>query len=429
MARFFRFNFGNFLSVMGSNLTVFALGILILQSTQSVGLLGLAAVCQKAPAALASLAAGVLIDRFPKKKIILATGIIAFLNTSWLTAYLFAGEFSIWPVLVFLCLVSTLKAFQEISILCSIPGFFGKRDLRAANGKVQVGMGAALMLAPLLGGYLIGRIGMKSIPICELAIMPVSLAVFWSIRFPVISEKQGEARRTSSHRFAAGWDYLWSTPPLKSLLAYLCGVNFLVGSSTILIMPLALKYTDAAGYGWVQGLGTAGMLLGGIVVASWRGTDHSAAALVYLGFIEAALLACAALSSGVWMLAASMFGLQFCFPFFAAHSQSIWQRSTPEALLGRVLSLKQSCIWASLTLAYAVSGFLADQVQSRFRIGAGSSFQIPRIFGFGPGLDLRITLGVLAALSAAWAGWALVVAPFRSFDTIGTEELEMRRLA
>jgi len=420
---FHRFNLAQFVSTLGSNLTGFALGIIVFKSSESAGYLGLAAVCQKAPAAAASLLAGSVIDRFPKKSVFLFIGAMSSLNAAWLAVLLYTGKLALWHVFTFLCMASVLRAINDISTLCAIPGLAGKRDLLKSNGMVQMSVGCAVMLAPLLGGELLRSIGSKGIPLCELATIALSAAIVLGLRFPGAADGSTDFRPAILAHVPNGWGFLKAAPVLRSLLAYTCRVNFLVGCSAVLITPLALSYTDERGAGWVLGSGAAGMLLGSCTVLASKGTARSGMALIVLGAVEAIFLATAAFGSKAWMLSASLFCLQFCFPFFAAHSQSIWQRKVPEDLMGRVIALKQAFIWASLTLAYGVAGFFADRVAALQ--GQGYAFLSGAIrvaFGEASGAHFRATLGLLAVLAGASAAWAIFMTPLGTMDTLIIEK-------
>src|SRR5690606_11525407 len=158
----------------------------------------------------------------------------------------------------------------------------------------------------------------------------LSAMIFSRLRFPALANGAKDLRTVIPIRFPEGWNFLKSAPSLQCLLTYTCVVNFLVGCASVLITPLALSYTDEGGAGWVLGSGAAGMLMGSLAVLAWRGTVRSGLALIVLGAVEAALLGIASMGSNAWMLSVSLFSLQFFFPFFAAHSQSIWQRKVPE---------------------------------------------------------------------------------------------------
>jgi MFS family permease len=105
---------GQTVSVVGSQLSSFALGIWVYQSTGSALLFGLSIALQVLPGALLSPIAGVIVDRFNRRTVMLVSDACDVLLTLSIFLLLLNDQLQVWHVYAAVLLSSTLASFQQL---------------------------------------------------------------------------------------------------------------------------------------------------------------------------------------------------------------------------------------------------------------------------------------------------------------------------
>ena len=104
--------FGQLVSLVGSGLTGFAMGVWLYQQTGSVTLFALNALCFILPQALFSPLAGALVDRWDRRWAMILSDTGAGLSTFFLALLLFAGRLEIWHVYLATAVNALFGTFQ-----------------------------------------------------------------------------------------------------------------------------------------------------------------------------------------------------------------------------------------------------------------------------------------------------------------------------
>src|SRR5437016_11395036 len=133
---------------------------LIYHLSGSAFLLGLAAFAQQIPFLVVAPLAGVFIDRLDRRRVLLATNSIAFLQAAAMFAVVALGVVEPWHLIagnLVLGIVSACDAPARQSILVELVG--GRSDLPNAIALNSAMMNAARFIGPLLGGALIAALG------------------------------------------------------------------------------------------------------------------------------------------------------------------------------------------------------------------------------------------------------------------------------
>ena len=127
--------------------------------------------------------------------------------------------------------------------------------------------------------------------------------------------------------------------------------------------------------------------------------------MVIIAALEGVFIVLAGLKPSIALISVALFALYFCFPFFAACSQSIWQRKIPLNLQGRIVALKQVWIWSGLLISYLISGPLADQVLEPFAASQAFAATIGVVIGTGAGRGMAFCLVIASLAIVAAAMW------------------------
>lgn len=387
--------FGQFISVIGSGLTGFALGVWIYEHTGQATPFALTALFATLPRIVLMPIAGSWADRFNRRTLMILSDCGAAIATAVTAALLFLGDLQIWHIYL-LTLVSTIfSTFQEPAYMASTTMLVPKKDLARAGGVAQMGFSLQAILTPLLAGALYGVIGLRGIILIDALTFVVAVGALLLVQIPQprpLVAKGPEEKPSLLADMALGWNYLRTRPGLLWLLLYFASVNFFLSLSGVLAGPLVLSFGSATDMGIVQMVGGAAMLLGGIVMSAWGGPKHRVPGVI--AFIALASLGylITGLRASVPFIAAGRFVLLFCIPFAAALSQVVFQTKVPPSLQGRVFSIRAMIASSSMPLAQVLAGPAADRVfEPLLREGGalGQTF-IGTWLGVGPGRGIAL---------------------------------------
>ena len=152
---------GQLLSTLGSGMTGFAMGIWVFQKTGSATQFAVIALAATLPAVLISPLAGVLVDRWPRKPVMVVSDAAAALATLAAALLFWTGRLEVWHILIISALGSTLGAFQGPAWSASVTLLVPKEHFGRASGLSQMSQALSGIISPLLAGLLMMAIGVE----------------------------------------------------------------------------------------------------------------------------------------------------------------------------------------------------------------------------------------------------------------------------
>lgn len=127
--------------------------------TKSAFLLGLLGVFQFIPMLLFSLFAGVLVDRYPKKRFLIITQSLQMLQALIFAVLIWSGCIRYWHILILACLYGCVQTFDMPTRQSFFIELVGKRDLPSAIGLNSSIANVARIVGPAIAGVLIYKFG------------------------------------------------------------------------------------------------------------------------------------------------------------------------------------------------------------------------------------------------------------------------------
>ncbi|HEY6351408.1 MAG TPA: MFS transporter [Candidatus Angelobacter sp.] len=210
--------FGQLISIIGSGLSSFALGIWVFQSTGSVTRFALISACFTLPAIVVSPLAGTIIDRVSRRTVMIASDLAAGFSTLTLAILFFSGRLALWEICALICVESLAEAFRLPSYAAIIPQLVPGPHLARAAGMMQFGPAAAQVLAPALSAVLIGAIHLQGVLAIDFLSFVFALATLLAVRVPLLPRK---GLRESFFKDATeGWRFIAIRPGLVALLFF-----------------------------------------------------------------------------------------------------------------------------------------------------------------------------------------------------------------
>ena len=403
------------LSELGTAMTDYALIIWVYGQSGTASSVTLLTVCSFMPTILFRFIAGALVDRWDKKRVMLAADTVAACGTAAVLALYAASGLRVWHLYLINALLSLMNAFQVPASFVATSLLVPKEHYTRVGGLQGFSGAAVSILAPALGSCLLAFGGMKVVLICDLASFAVAFAVLLLfIRIPRIETEPKKGGEPFVQSCLDGLRWLRDHKALLHMTLFLTVVNLLakLGNDGML-SPFVLARTgnDQRALGMVQSAVAAGLLAGSLLVTVMKPAKDKAravfatCAVVFFGNVVQSLTRLPA----IWC-AAAFFSYAMA-AVMNANLTTIMRERVPLELQGRVFSAKDTLQNGSIPVGLLLGGALSDRVFEPF-MAADSAAQraLSRLFGLGSGAGIALmffcvgVLGVTLCLTRLGKG-------------------------
>jgi DHA3 family macrolide efflux protein-like MFS transporter len=392
---------GQLVSLVGSGLTSFALGLWVYQHTGSVTQFALIGLFTVLPGVALSPLAGALVDRWDRRWVMILSDTGAGLSTLIMALLFLTGQIKVWHIYLAAGASATFGTFQWPAYSAATTLLVSKKNLGRANGMVQFGRAASEILAPMLAGVLVLAIQVQGVLLIDFATFLFAATTLLIVRFPrPETTAAGQASKGSLWREAAyGWTYIAARRGLLGLLVFFAVVNFLWGMVGALIAPMILGFTSADVLGIIISVAGGGMLAGSLVMSAWGGPKRRIDGVLHFELLSGLCFLLIGLRPSAWPVAIGAFGAHWTIAIIYGSNQAIWQSKVPPDVQGRVFATQQMIARSSTPLAYLVAGPLADKLfEPLLALDGPLVGSIGQIMGVGPGRGIGLLFIVMGIL-------------------------------
>ena len=399
--------FGQLISTLGSGLTGFALGVWIYTETGSTTLFAINLLAFALPNLLVSPFAGVLVDRWDRRKVMILSDTGAGLSTVAVAVLYFTGGLQVWHVFLLTAINSGFNAFQWPAYSAVTSLLVPKEQLGRAGGLVQIGEAISALASPAIAGVLFVTIGLQGVVLVDFSTYIIAVLTLLAVRVPPppVTEAGIAGRGSLLQEAAYGWKYIVARRGLFGLLMVFAATNFLSSLWNPLLPPMVLEMSSPQALGYLGSVVGVGMLIGTLVMSAWGGPKRRIHGVLGFLMISGVFEALLGLRPSLVLMAVAGFGAMFTLPIVNGSSQAIWQSKVAPDVQGRVFSVRRMIAWSAMPLAYLVAGPLADRVFNPLMVEGGLlAASVGRLIGVGPGRGtglLFIITGSLTVLVAA----------------------------
>jgi len=382
---------GQIISFLASGMTAFAMTIYIYQQTKSATAMALVQVAYITPFLIMSPIAGVMVDRYNRKMMMMVSDIASGLATLSLFILYTTGHLQYWHLYLAVAVSGIGTTFQWPAYSAAISVMIPKEQYGRANGMMSLIEAGPGVVAPLLAGMLIPLIqigGILLIDSITFGIAILALAAVFIPQPPPTSEGQ-QSKGGFWKEAWFGFKYIFERPSLLGLQMVFFFGNLFSGIAFNVLAPMILARTDQStvALGSVQSAASIGMVIGGVIMSAWGGFKQRVHG-VLLGWMLTSMGGMILFSLGrglpIWIptaLVGSLFS-----PLVNASNQAIWQAKVAPDLQGRVFSARRLIAWFTNPISPIIGGTLSDFVLEPAMKNPGSG--LAHIFGsvFGSGL-------------------------------------------
>ncbi len=402
---------GQAVSLFGSALVQFALVWWLTSTTKSATVLTTATLAAMLPAVLLGPVAGVLVDRWNRRLVMLAAdGVVA--GAILVLAYLFAVEaVQVWHVYLILLVRAAAGAFQNPAMTASTSLMVPDRHLARVAGFNQSLQGGMGIVAPPVGALLLTALPIQGVLAVDVVTALVGMVPLLFIFVPQPARAAAPAgapavKPSFVGEMRAGLRYVAGWPGLLTVLGMALLINFLLTPAASLIPLLVVEHFNGGAFqlATLDAVFGVGVIGGGILLGVWGGFKRR---------VYTSLVGLVGLGSGFILLGLTPADA-FWLALVAAGIGSVMQALTNGPLMaimqatispdmqGRMFSLVMAGSAAMAPLGLLIAGPVAEalEVQSWFLIG-GAVCALMGVAGWF--LPSVMTLEDRAAVGAAVA--------------------------
>jgi DHA3 family macrolide efflux protein-like MFS transporter len=394
---------GQFVSVIGSGLTSFALGVWIFEKTGSATQFALIGLFAMLPRVVLSPLAGSIVDRWDRRLAMILGDAGAGFSTLILVLLLFTGRLEIWHIYLIVGSSAAFSTVQWPAYAAATTLLVPKNEYGRANGMIQLGKSAAEILAPAMAGYLVLTIQLDGVILIDFATFLFAIITLLSVRFPKSQSSTGKVEGFSlKEDIAFGWKYISACPGLLGLLVFFAAVNLLWGMVGALIGPMILDFTTSDEMGVILSVAGVGMLVGSLVMSIWGGWKRRINNVLFFEFLSGICFLLMGLRPSFWLIAMGAFGAHLTIAIVYGSNQAIWQSKVEPGVQGRVFAAQQMIAKATSPLAYLLAGPLADKVFEPLLVTNGLlTGNVGKFIGVGSGRGIGLLFIVMGMLKMA----------------------------
>ena len=399
---------GQIVSVLASSMSQFALSIFVFQETGNVTGLALMQTFFITPFLLISPIAGVMIDRYNRKLMMMVSDLAAGLATVAVLILQASGNLQFWHLYLTSIVYGLGMAFQWPAYSAAITTMVPKEQLGRANGMMSLIESGPNVIAPLLAGALLPVVGLTGILLFDVATFLLAIGALLVVHIPQPERTRegAEAQGNMLKEALYGFRYIFARPSLLGLQMVFFVGNLFSGIAFTLLAPMVLSRTgnNSLTLGSVETAGAIGGLVGGMLMSAWGGFKRRSNGVLF-GWIWSGLSTIIlGLAGGLPVWITGMVLTSLVIPLVNASNQAIWQSKVAPDLQGRVFSARRLIAWFTNPIAPLIAGVLADRI---FEPAAHAQVGLPAtlsgLVGTGPGAGMGVLM-ILCGLAAALVG-------------------------
>lgn len=366
---------GQTISLAGSQVTTLALPLTAILLLKADALeMGVLRAVQYAPFVLVSLLVGVWTDRVRRRKLLIGADYgralllgsvppVILLGGRWM-AYLYVVGFA----------VGILTVIFNIAYQAHLPSLVDRDQLVEGNSKLEASRAMTQVAGPSLGGLFVELLSPPAAIVIDAASFLVSAVSLQLIRTPEPDPVKSD--RSAWLELREGFAFIWSRRMIRLVAVTTATVNVCIAMASagyVLFMSRDLAFSPLL-LGLVLAGGGAGGLAGAatarhvVRLIGYGYTVAAAIGLVGMGFLFTALAGILPgpafpLVAGAQML--TSYGLIL----YTVSQFSLWQRTTPARLRGRVSATFHFIIWGVLPVGALAGGVIGSLVSLRALMG------------------------------------------------------------
>ncbi|NJN74109.1 MAG: MFS transporter [Limnothrix sp. RL_2_0] len=384
---------GQLVSTLGSYMTFFSLTLWIWEQTGSVTALALISFFLQLPQIFSNLFAGLIVDRFNRKHLMLLGDAVTMLDVLTIGILHRTDHLAIWHLYVVAVIAGGFSQIQLLAYQTSLTQIVPKDQYTRAGAMAAMLHYGANILGPAFAGMLyptIGLSGVIAVDICTFSIAFITLA---SATIPQPNLKNPTSKTQLFRSLTFGFREVWRQPSLQCLLLITVLFAFAHDLGGALYQPMILARTggEAQLLAMVSAAAGIGGVVGAVMTTIWGGPKRRIYGMLG-GFIGAGickLIFGLGRSVVIWLPAQVCSSLNF--PVLGSCRSALWIEAIAPEDQGRVFAANSMITQIFSAIAVLSAGPLADRFfEPAMRSDGLFANTFSPIFGSGAGSGMAM---------------------------------------
>lgn len=359
---------GQLVSTIGSWLQIVAEGWLIFQLSRSAYYVGLSAAASTLPALFLSLIGGVIVDRFPKKKVILVTQTCSMVLAFILGILTVANLITVWQIILLAFLLGIVQAIDIPARQAYVSELVDdKKLLSSAIALNSTIYNSARVIGPTVAGLLIAGFGLgMAFLLNGFSYIAVIVALFFikTRHIPV------KIHPSPIKAIKEGLHYAFSHPTIKSLLMSTVIISIFGWSYSTLMPVIAhdIFNLNAAGLGYLYAATGIGALFATVIISAY---SHRMSPYIFIvggNIIFAIMLIFFTFTRSLYLAYFFLFIIGFSLVGMFAMINTTIQHAVSDQMRGRVMSIYTLSYLGFAPLGNFEIGYVAEKWGPGFAI-------------------------------------------------------------
>ena len=376
--------FGQTISWTGSAMSFFAIGVWIFETTGKASALSTVLFVVAIVGVVTGPFGGVLADRFPRKKLIIA------FDLTIASLMCVIGYLALNDILTLTLLIPFALAFGifEIAHWTTWSAFLGdvvkKNEVTKVSALFESAEAISVLVGPIGGAFIYSFFGLPGVILFDVITCFIGIATITLFKSKKVELKNKLNFKNIYLDLVEAYNWLKKQKGLLTLVLIFSIGNFLWGFGSVLLPAMILSFTDAKGLGIVESSVGIAFLLGSVIslrLSNWLQGNLKVA--IYCGLLGGLSLILGSIRPSIILLCIHgvIGGVSGTVQYTV--SSGAWLAITTEDIRGRALALRGTIAQMLRPLGVVIAGPLGDYLEFTF-YPANVELLSP-IVGTGPG--------------------------------------------
>ena len=383
---------GKMISLFGSAVYAFVVGLYLLRTTSSALSFALNLALYTLPVVLFNPAAGVIADKFNKKILVVGADLINGLFLFLIYYFISSFTFNVYILYFSTFVMTSLTVFFDIALESAKPSLVRKSGLVKINSQARVIESLSHILGPLMGGVIYSFISLEGFILINAFSFIFSALIEYFIDYQYNQQPEEEAGKSKDldtfiFKLKEGIYYIFRSKNLKALVYIFAALNFFFNFTLIVPLPYLLNTLwkiEPNKYGIIQAAFPVGMITGALLTEKIMKKISYNILIKKITFFSAVGVTAFALPIFIFqdIPAPNFILVYYSLLMFLSGISVAWidvpanviiQQIVPQKILGRVLSVKMSIIKIIVPISLLISSFTIKLLKVEYVIFIGAA--------------------------------------------------------
>ncbi len=354
---------GQSVSLVGTWMTRLATSWLVYRLTKSTFLLGTVSFFGQIPTFLAAPVAGVWVDRWDRRRVLLVTQLLAALQSLALAALTLSGRITIWEILALSVFQGFINAFDmpgRQSFLVQMVN--GRTDLGNAIALNSTMVNGARLIGPALAGITIAAVGEGWCFLIDGLSYFAVIASLLAMKIEAAAVKQSAADVLT--QLKEGWAYVTGFAPIRTVILLFAIISFMGIPYTVLMPVFATNILHGGPHtlGFLMGAAGVGAVVSALALAARKSVRGLYRVIPAMAVMFGGGLIAFSFSKNFWLSLALMGVTGFGMMQLFAASNTVIQTIVEDDKRGRVMGYWTMAYMGASPLGSLLAGSLAPVI-------------------------------------------------------------------